>query len=69
MSTSTQIRAYVYEMLRRDLYREPTEREVAIWTLAFELNGSLAPEFRCEDEAEFLQESDSSRARRDRPEA
>lgn len=31
-------------MLRRDLYREPTEREINVWCTALVLNGAFAPD-------------------------
>lgn len=40
----TDARSYVIDMLRRDLRREPTLREIAVWQKFFELNGAFAPE-------------------------
>lgn len=36
-------RAYAIAMLRRDLYREPTEHEVRIWVDWFSVSGAFAP--------------------------
>lgn len=38
------VRTYVLRMLRRDLYREPTEREINVWCTALVLNGAFAPD-------------------------
>ncbi|KAB2965162.1 MAG: hypothetical protein F9K16_02630 [Thermoanaerobaculia bacterium] len=35
-------RAYAVSMLRRDMYREPTERRVQIWVDWFEVSGAFA---------------------------
>jgi hypothetical protein len=37
-------RAYVIRMLRRDLGRDPTVREVRTWLDWFKRSGALAPE-------------------------
>lgn len=36
-------RAYAEKMLRRDLRREPLEREIRVWSDWLEVSGALAP--------------------------